>query len=346
VDIHHGYVGGMDISSIQAIPTAAGSRRQTASQATGSEILTTVFHRPWWLEAVTGGNWHEAKVTSNGSVIARLPYITKRVLGVPSIGMPPLTHVLGPQLPVLRGAVEARFSKRRALLTELISHLPPHKYFNQICDPSVTDTLPFYGLGYNSALKYTLRVPPRASPEQMMQGIRKQIRYDIRKAEQMLSVQLDLGIDEFCHFFNACTQANNKVWWSRRFARQADALKIRVYEACIRENAGCLLAVRDGAGVLRAAIMLVWGDGVMYYLLTAHDARPEGAGSIKLLLWEGLKLAQRLGMTFDFHGLPRPGAINILTGFGGVVANRIAVTKMPPALYLAREVASRMRFGL
>ena len=67
----------------------------------------------------------------------------------------------------------------------------------------------------------------------------------------------------------------------------------------------------------------------MYYFLTAHDGKPEGAGSVKLLLWEGIKLAHRFGMIFDFHGLPRPGAVNILTGFGGIVANRIVVTKIP-----------------
>jgi hypothetical protein len=334
----------MDISRILPIANEVASTRHRLSETKRAAILSTVFHQNWWLDAVTGGNWEEATVTSGGAVIARLPYITKRILGVPSIGMPPLTHVLGPQLPVFRGAVEARFSERRALLTELISRLPPHRYFNQVCDPGVADTLPFYGAGYDSALKYTLRIPLRLSADQMLQAMRKQIRYDIRKAEQRLAVQTDLGIDTFCHFFNACTQANNHLWWSRRFTRQADALKIRVFEACIREDAGCLLAARDGAGVLRAAIMLVWGDGVMYYLLTAHDAEPEGAGSVKLLLWEAMKLAQRRGLVFDFHGLPRPGAINILTGFGGVVANRIAVTKMPPALNIARAIASRLRF--
>ena len=336
----------MDISSIQPNPGVPVRRSQRSSESGASGIFSTVFHQPWWLNAVTGGNWQEATVTSNGAVIARMPYVTRRLLGMPAIGMPPHTYVLGPQLPVVRGRVEARFSNRRALLTELMSGLPEHKYFNQTCDPSVTDGLPFYALGYDSAIKYTLRVSPLASTEQMMQRMRKQVRYDIRKAEQRLSVHLDLGIDEFSHFFNACTQANNKQWWSKRFVRHADALKFRVYEACIRESSGCLLAARDSAGVLRAAILLVWGNGVMYYLLTAHDAQPEGAGSVKLLLWEGLKLAQGMGMTFDFHGLPRPGAINILTGFGGVVANRIVVTKIPPVLYLAREVASRMRFGL
>jgi lipid II:glycine glycyltransferase (peptidoglycan interpeptide bridge formation enzyme) len=336
----------MAIPMHQALSNVTANSSADLPASTRAEILSTVFHQPWWLDAVSGGNWNEATVTSGGAVIARLPYVKKRILGVPGIGMPPLTYVLGPQLPVFRGDMEGRFSKRRALLTELIAQLPEHKYFNQICDSSLKDALPFYALGYDSALKYTLRLAPAASPELMMQRMRKQIRYDIRKAEQTLSVRLDLGIDEFCHFYNVCTQANNKIWWSRRFARQADNLKIRIYEACMRQGAGCLLAARDRTGVLRAAIMLVWGDGVMYYLLTAHDAKPEGAGSIKLLLWEGIKLAQQSAMIFDFHGLPRPGATNILTGFGGKVANRIAVTKIPPALYLAREAASRMRFGL
>ena len=336
----------MGISRVQAIANELASTRKISSESKRATILSTVFHQNWWLDAVTGGYWEEATVTSNGAVIARLPYVTKRVLGVPAIGMPPLTHVLGPQLPIFGGTGEARLSERRALLNELISRLPPHKYFNQVCDPGISDTLSFYGAGYDSALKYTVRIAPTLSAEQMMQGMRKQVRYDIRRAEQRLSVQWDLGIAEFCHFFNACTQANNHLWWSQRFTRQADALKTRVYEACIREDAGCLLAARDGAGVLRAAIMLVWGDGVMYYLLTAHDAAPAGAGSVKLLLWEGMKLAQLRGLVFDFHGLPRPGAINILTGFGGVVANRIAVTKIPLALDLARRIASRLRFEL
>lgn len=298
------------------------------------------------MEAASGGNWDETTVTSNGEVIARLPYIKKRVLGLAGIGMPPLTYLLGPQLPVGDGGGDIRFSKRRALLTELMLGLPPHKYFNQTCHSAVTDTLPLYALGYDSALKYSLRILPAASAAQTMQGMRKQIRYDIRRAEQMLSVDSNLGIDEFCNFFNACTQANNKQFWSPRFKKQANAIKTRIYEACVKENAGCLLAARDDTGTLRAAIMLVWGNGVMYYLLTAHDAQPQGAGSVKLLIWEGLKLARRFGMVFDFHGLPRPGAVNILTGFGGTVENRIVVSKIPPMLHVAREVASRMPFGL
>ncbi len=315
------------------------------SAAPGAAFLKTVFHEPWWLNAASGGNWSEAVVKSDGAIIARLPYITKRLLGVTGIGMPPLTHLLGPQLPVGEDRPGGKRPAIRELLAELISQLPAHGYFNQVCDPSFTDALPLYALGYDSGLKYTLQVAP-ASPDQLMQGIRARIRSDIRKAERGLNVDHDLAIDEFCRFFNAYTQANHKVWWSQRHIRQADALKIRVYEACRKADAGCLLAVRDKNAVLRGAIMLVWGNGVMYYLLTAHDAQPEGAGSIKLLLWESLKLASRRGMVFDFHGFPRPGAVNLLSGFGGVVRNRITVMKIPPMLQMARLIASQARVAL
>jgi hypothetical protein len=334
----------MKIQNIRTIADVPADWRLSAAHRQPS-ISGTVFHAPWWMEAASGGNWGEATVTSNGEVIARLPYVKKRVLGLSAIGMPPLTHMLGPQLPVVDGG-DASFSTRRTLLTELMAGLPTHKYFNQICHPGIADTLPLYALGYDSGLKYSLRIAPAASQARILKGMRKQIRYDVRKAEQMLTVQTDLGIDEFCHFYNACTRANNKQYWSQRFIKRIDALKTRIYEACIKNNAGCLLAARDDTGVLRAAIMLVWGDGVMYYHLSAHDGQPQGAGSVKLLIWESLKRAHERGMIFDLDGMPRPGATNILTGFGGTVSNRIVVTKIPPAIHIARQLASSLPFGL
>jgi hypothetical protein len=304
-----------------------------------------VFHEPWWLEAASGGSWAEASVTSGGAVIARLPYVTKGWLGMTGIGMPALTPVLGPQLPLQLGQPDWNGPTQRELLAELFSQLPPHKYFNQVCDPGVTHALPLYALGYDSGLKYTLRIAP-ASEDQMMRGIRKRIREDIRKAERTFELDPDLGIDEFCQFYNVCTQANNGQWWSRRYTRQADAVKKRIYEASMKAGAGRLLAARDRNGVLRAAIMLVWDDRVMYYLLTVHDAKTEGAGSIKLLIWEAMKIASRRGLVFDLDGFPRPNAVNILSGFGGVVRNRITLLKISPVLQFARFVTSRSRFGL
>jgi Acetyltransferase (GNAT) domain len=308
-------------------------------------IFKTVFHEPWWLEAASGGGWAEASVTSGGAVIARLPYVIKRPLGMTGIGMPALTHVLGPQLPLQLDQPDWHGPTQRELLTELFSQLPPHKYFSQICDPSFTHALPLYALGYDSSLQYTLRIAP-APEEEMMHGIRRRIRDDIRKAERLFHLDPGLGIDEFCRFYNLWTQTNNGQWWSQRYARQADAVKIRIHGASLKAGAGCLLGARDHNGVLRAAIMLLWDDTVMYYLLTTHSATAEGAGSVKFLIWEAMRIASRRGLIFDLDGFPRPNAVNILTGFGGAVRNRIAVQKIPPVLQFARFVASRSRFGL
>jgi hypothetical protein len=308
-------------------------------------IFTTVFHEPWWLDAVSPGQWNETTVMSSGEVMARLPYVTKRVVGITGIGMPPLTHVLGPQLPVSGRSSSFRTSDNRKLLTELMSQLPPHNYFVQTCDPGMENTLPLYAMGYDSAVSHTLRIDAGQPAAQTWQGMRKQIRYDIRRAEKMFVVDRSLGIEEFCRFFNACVKNNHNTWWSKAFERRADAVKIRLYEACRAHDAGCLLAARDEQGVLRAAVMPVWGHGMMYYLLTAHDGAPAGSGSVKLLLWEAVKMASAMGLGFDFDGFPRPNAVNVLTGFGGEVHNRIAITKVPPMVLFARAVASRSRFG-
>lgn len=312
----------------------------------GASILRTVYHEPWWLEAASNGAWEEVSVTSNGVMVARLPYVIKRMGSISGIAMPTLTPFLGPQLPLRLNGQDRKGPFDRELLAELFTRLPKTTYVNQICESRITDALPLYALGYDSTIKYTLQVAPAASMDQIMQGIRPRIRSAIRKAERTLTVQTDLGIEEFCRFYNACTQANNSVRWSPRYARQADAVKTRLYEACRKADAGCLLAARDRGGALRAAIMLVWGHGVMYYFLTAQDASSDGSGSIKLLIWEGLKLAHQRRMIFDFDGFPRPGAVNILSGFGGIVRNRIAVTKMPPLIHFARFIASRSRIGL
>jgi hypothetical protein len=312
---------------------------------TAPAFRATIFHEPWWLDAVTQGDWCEARVNANGKMVARLPYVMKRSMGITALGMPPLTHTLGPQLSLFETAPGFHKPDHRALLNELMGQLPRHDYFHQVCDPSIENTLPLYTLGYDSALTYTLRIEASQSTDITWQGIRPRIRQTIQKAQKTFALQYDLGIDEFCHFYNLNVKSNHKLSWSKNFERRANQVKIRLYEACRAQDSGCLLAVRDEKNVLRAAIMLVWGHGVMFYFLTVHDADPAGAGAIKLLIWEALKMAHAKRLTFDFDGFSRPEAVNILTGFGGDIRNRIAITKISPFLLFARTIKSKTRFA-
>jgi hypothetical protein len=306
-------------------------------------LFSTVFHEPWWLDAVTQGDWHEATVTSGGTVVARLPYVIKRVMGVTGITMPPLTHTLGPQLPLIGAERSPHLLEDRGLVTELFEQLPSHDYFAQACDPIMGHALPMYAMGYDSTLAYTLRIPAGLPKDQIWQGFRQAIRRAVRKAEKTFTVHHDLAIDEFCAFYNASIEANHEAHWSKSFVRRANQIKFRLYEACQAHGAACLLAARDDKGELQAAIMPVWGHGVMYYLLTARRPDPVHSGAVNLLVWEALKMAGEKGLTFDFDGFLRPSAVNFLTGFGGQVHNRIVVVKASPAVHIFRAIASRFR---
>jgi hypothetical protein len=313
---------------------------------TSIPIFASIFHEPWWLDAVAPGNWNEATVTSGGIAIARLPYCTKHFMGISGIGMPPLTHTMGPQLPLTGSTPDFNPSDYGKLITELMGQLPRHAFFYQVCDPSIENALPMYALGYDSSLTYTLRIKADQSLDQTWKGMRPKLRQDVRNAQKKFSIHYDLSIDEFCHFYNVNAQSNHNLRWSKAYQTREILIKLRLYEACRKHDAVCLLAARDEKGVLRAASMPVWAHGVMFYLLASHDADPAGRGSIKLLIWEALKMANQKGLTFDFDSFWRPESVHTLTGFGGEVHNRIAITKMSPFLRFAREMKARSRFGI
>lgn len=305
-------------------------------------LWTTIFHEPWWLDAVAPGTWAEVTVSSNGKVVARLPYVVKRIMGAIGLTMPPITHVLGPQLPVTQTPQGPRLLNDRSLINQLWEQLPRHHYFSQTCDPMVDNCLATYALGYDTCVAYTLRIPAGTSKDKVWKGMRSATRRLTRIGEKTLSVDRNLGIDEFCHLYAKAVRHHYSVNWSKAREREEDKLKIRVYEACRARDATCLMGARDEQGQLQAAIMPVWWNGVMYYLLTAR--RPEPAqGAVHLLVWEAVKLAMEKKLTFDFDGFLRPDGVNFLSGFGGEVHNRLVICKQGPLIHLARAAAGRLK---
>ena len=65
-------------------------RRVSASQD-GQVALGSLFSQPWWLDAVAPGCWSEVVVENDGRVVARMPYVMRRRLGMRLLAMPLLT---------------------------------------------------------------------------------------------------------------------------------------------------------------------------------------------------------------------------------------------------------------
>src|SRR5215211_6055781 len=74
---------------------------------------STLFEQPWWLDAVAPGAWGAVEVSSDGRVVARLPYVTEKGLGLRGLNMPPLTRFGETLRPYFR---ITRFSRRMGFL--------------------------------------------------------------------------------------------------------------------------------------------------------------------------------------------------------------------------------------
>lgn len=297
------------------------------------QLFTTIFHEPWWLDAVCPG-WQEVSISQDGKVVARLPFMVKRIMGVVGLCMPPLTHTLGPQLPLIGGKV----SNDRRLLNELWAKLPPHQYFSHTCDPLMDCGLAAYALGYDTRTGYTQRIPAGIGKDAFLKGMQTETRRLTRIGERTLQVDRDLAIDEFCAFYVKSVEENYRVSWAAKRLQHETKLRIRAYEACRARDCSCLLGARDGDGTLHAAIMPVWGHGTMYYLQTARR-RDAAKGAVRLLIYEAVKLAQDLNLTFDFDGFHRPDAVNLVTGFGGETHQRLIISRQNPLIRVARALA-------
>jgi hypothetical protein len=103
-----------------------------------------------------------------------------------------------------------------------------------------------------------------------------------------------------------------------------------------------VLAARDAAGTIVAAIFYVWDQRSAYYMLTTR-AKDAGNGAVSLLLWSAMCHASGLGLIFDFAGVgSNSGRALFSAGFGGTVAPRYVASRYT-STHLAMDWV-RMRF--
>jgi len=94
-------------------------------------LIPTIFHEPWWLEIVTGGNYAITEVTDSGRTIGRLYYfLRRRAGGLEYSIMPPMTHFLGPATIDNGGDHTTRFLRRAEITRELVQKLPPPAFIS------------------------------------------------------------------------------------------------------------------------------------------------------------------------------------------------------------------------
>jgi hypothetical protein len=302
----------------------------------------SLFHEPWWLSAATGGRTEEVVVKNGNDIIGRLPYVMMRRGPFQAVRMPPFTHMLGPAVDAGPGKLQTRLQRRLSITRSLIDQLPPHSYFHQHLDPSldnglaIADGLAFQERQFEVTPQYTFEVDCRRSMEDIFAALYLKTRQHIRRAEKEYSVRCVDDPKLFIDFYLKNIQITGR----------ANRIEFKNFSALFSEGrdreSGVILGAFDHDGAPVAMTYLVWGHGIMYYLLSTRSIHSAGSGAVSLLLWSAMKRAHELGLVLDLDGVYSSGTARFLSNFGGEIKTRLTIrrARIPyrALQYLKRQV--------
>jgi hypothetical protein len=287
--------------------------------------VNAVFQRPWWLDAVAPGRWDEARIEQGGRVVARLPYMIRGRGRLRILTMPPLTQTLGPWIEPSSAKRARALSEEHELLAALEAALPPAAAFIQQFSPTMLNALAFHWAGYRLELQYTHRLDLRRSQEALWEGLRSNVRTQIRKARSVVVVREGLGLDRLY------------AVWAKALARQGRRPPVSLAElarldaACAARGARAALFAQDEADHVHAVSYVVWDEHAAYYLLGGVDPALRTSGASSLLMWEAIARASEVTGIFDFEGSMIKPVERFFRSFGSRQTPYLRVTRASPA---------------
>jgi hypothetical protein len=186
--------------------------------------------------------------------------------------------------------------------------------------------------------RFSLRLDLTATPDELLAGLRKNTRYEVRRAERAaVTVEPSThenGIEDFLRLY--LRLAGRKGF----SADSPDHLRRVLRWLMAEPSRGALLLARDHASVAGGAIIVRSGKRC-WYVWGASDKRDQFSAG-HLLQWQALLWAKSQGCTeYDFGGYT-PGATSgpawFKEGFGGrvvhfVPAHRCVLRRRPYRLF-------------
>ena len=303
--------------------------RQVSEKVTPANIgaKISLFHEHWWLSAATDDRFQESILEEGGNIVGRLPYVIVHRGPFRTIRMPPFTHLLGPVINAGGGKPQTRLLRRLSIARSLIDQLPPNSFFLQHLDPSmedglaIADGLAFQDRGFSTSPQYTFEIDCRKSSEELWTAMHFKTRQHVRRAEERCTIHTVDDPQYFIKFYLRNIKASGKV----------NEMDFRCFPAlfaeCRSRNCGEILSAVGPDGSPLAMVYLVWGHGIMYYLMSTRAPDKGDNGSVNFLIWTAMKHASQLGLLFDLDGVYSSGTARFLAGFGGQIKTRLTVRR-------------------
>ncbi len=271
------------------------TRKEAYQVFTESVSDLSVFAQPWFLDAVTQGQWDVIVVERGGQSAAVLPFWVKPYGPWKVVAMPPLCKFMGPLFAEPFRSVSAVYK----LSNQLIAALPKVAVFRQNFHYSYDNWLPFYWAGFRQTTRYSYVLDSIADLDGILAGFSTDYRNaKIARADSQMELAFDLPVTALDGLLTAT--------YARQGLKSGVSVDLmtRILDAARAQNAGRMMFALDRQGHVHAGLMMLRDRHSASLLLAADnpDLRQSGAGI--WLIWQAIRYASLEWKVerFDFLG--------------------------------------------
>jgi len=290
-----------------------------------NEQSIPIYSRDWWLDCVCGDNkWDVLLYFSNNisrEIEAAFPlYIPYKKV----ITMPAFTQTMGiwfnPKYE------EENYSKnllrKQNICRQLIKNLPEHTFFIQNFHFLFTDWLPFYWMGYRQTTRYTYILPDIRNIDEIEKNRSYDIRHNIKKAltKFRMEIRTNIPSDLFLEVYAKTFERQEEKAYQPKILR-------RLIETAYSKNQGNIWGAFDKAGVLHAAVFVVWQENTAYYIAGGSDFEGRKSGAHLSVLSEAINDISDISTSFDFEGSMIQGVERVFRSFGAIQKPYFTISK-------------------
>ena len=288
------------------------------------EMYIPIFSQPWWLEAVSQGNWDVILIKDGNRIVACHPFFYIMHPNGEEIRKATLTQNNGVLINYPQGIKYVKkLSIERKLMGEIIDALEKRDLvsYRQYFHYSLTNWLPFYWKGYYQTTRYTY-VIRESNIDRFAENMDAKLRNQIKKADSLVNVFEGMDIKDFFEF--------NKLTYKRQNLEIPYSLDVveRIEHECSSRGASKILYAKDSENNFHAAIYLVEDDYSVYYLLSASDERFRNSQALSLLLKKGIEYALSKHKLFDFEGSMKENIEHNFSQFGAIQVPYMDIKKV------------------
>ncbi len=315
------------------------SRTWWNGQLEGSPGGGHLFQSYEWGEFKRTLGWNPVRVTlqKDGEVAGLGQFLTYRTPLVPGVLM---YCPKGPWLPWEdEEAVRAFFGGLLAVATRWGAHtvkIEPEVPESQARVKEVLSEIGFHRFRWNVNHKTTMVVDLGRSEEELLAGMKRTPRYNVRlaakKGVRVVEDNSEEAIKLFWRMHGETVERKN--FWSRSYGYYS-----ALWRAMREAGRGHLFWAEHEGDRLAAAIFLNFGRKCIYMLATS-TVKKRNLKPNYLLQWEVMKWAKRRGIThYDTWGIPTPDKLNedhplygvykFKEGFGAEMADFLGCLDLP-----------------